>query len=163
FPDGVPQRRDAFLRVADRAESFDRHRLGNRHALERAEAVLHGADAQLGKPFRVGRRGLVAILHAAAAEAAVQAPEIGDRPSPQPMRPGWSVTTLTKIQLRIRAWHTRVSIFAIFIGVTTETRRKTRPRRIPLCTSPLPPRGVGGRTRREVFSVASSFSVSLWF
>src|SRR6185369_5436535 len=35
--------------------------------------------------------------------------------SPQPWRPGWSVTTLTKIQFRIRALQTRVSILAIFM------------------------------------------------
>ena len=34
--------------------------------------------------------------------------------SPQPMRPGWSVMTFTKIQLRIRALQTRVSISTIF-------------------------------------------------
>src|SRR5574341_2130967 len=34
--------------------------------------------------------------------------------SPHPASPGWSVTTLTKIQLRIRALQTSVSIFAIF-------------------------------------------------
>src|SRR5437588_8332367 len=35
--------------------------------------------------------------------------------SPQPQRPGWSVTTLTKIQFRIRAWQTWVSMAVIRI------------------------------------------------
>ena len=35
--------------------------------------------------------------------------------SPQPHRPGWSVRTLTKIQLRMRALQTRVSILVIFM------------------------------------------------
>ena len=39
--------------------------------------------------------------------------------SPQPMRPGWSVTTLTKIQFRIRAWQTSVSMAVIFMEKKT--------------------------------------------
>ena len=35
--------------------------------------------------------------------------------SPQPHRPGWSVSTLTKIQLRMRAWQTCVSMVVIFM------------------------------------------------
>ena len=35
--------------------------------------------------------------------------------SPQPISPGWSVTTFTNTQFRIRAWQTNVSIFLIFI------------------------------------------------
>ena len=35
--------------------------------------------------------------------------------SPQPMRPGWSVSTLTKIQLRMLALTTTVETFVIFI------------------------------------------------
>ena len=35
--------------------------------------------------------------------------------SPQPYRPGWSVTTLTKTQFRIRAWQTCVSTAVIFM------------------------------------------------
>ena len=46
--------------------------------------------------------------------------------SPQPHSPGWSVTTFTKIQLRMRALHTCVSIRVIF----------TRPL-LPLLVSPL--------------------------
>src|SRR5215831_8847476 len=38
--------------------------------------------------------------------------------SPQPYTPGWSVSTLTKIQLRIRALQTRVSMAVIFIALT---------------------------------------------
>ena len=37
--------------------------------------------------------------------------------SPQPMSPGWSVTTFTNTQFRIRAWQTRVSIFLIFMSL----------------------------------------------
>src|ERR1700730_9578917 len=36
--------------------------------------------------------------------------------SPHPQRPGWSVSTFTKIQLRMRAFTTVLEIFVIFIA-----------------------------------------------
>jgi hypothetical protein len=39
--------------------------------------------------------------------------------SPQPNKPGWFVTTFTKTQFRMRAWHTRVSIAVIFMEPLT--------------------------------------------
>jgi hypothetical protein len=38
-------------------------------------------------------------------------------PAPQP---GWSVSTLTKIQLRMRAWQTCVSMAVIFMAVSED-------------------------------------------
>ena len=46
--------------------------------------------------------------------------------SPQPIKPGWSVMTLTKIQLRMRALQTSGSIFSIFMIDSSLSRRYNR-------------------------------------
>ena len=46
--------------------------------------------------------------------------------SPQPNRPGWSVTTFTKTQLRMRAWQTSVSIAVIFMRFSNSSSVQQR-------------------------------------
>src|SRR5258705_9919416 len=52
--------------------------------------------------------------------------------SPQPYKPGWSVSTLTKIQLRMRAWQHSVRMSTIFIACQRSPAGELREDEVPL-------------------------------
>ena len=79
--DRLAHRGDAALGVADRREALERHRRRHRHRLERREALLDHRRRELAEPLRLA--ALVEVLHLAAAEMAVEADVVADRPAPQ--------------------------------------------------------------------------------